>query len=77
MPYQCSKCNADMEEGFLLEKWDTLLSSQSWIAGVPEKSFWSGISLKNKRIYDVKTFRCTACGFLDSYALNDKPAGKV
>lgn len=74
MAYQCSKCNADMEEGFLLEKGDTVLSSQSWISGVPEKSLWSGISLKNKRIYDVKTFRCNSCGFLDSY---DKPAGKV
>jgi hypothetical protein len=39
MPYQCSKCNSDMEEGFLLEKGDTVLSSQSWIAGIPEKAF--------------------------------------
>jgi hypothetical protein len=70
MFYQCSKCNSDMEEGFLLEKGDGVLSSANWIAGKPEKSFFSGVKVKGKVIYDIKTFRCIACGYLDSYALS-------
>lgn len=70
MSYQCSKCSSDMEEGFLLEMGDfNTLSSQTWVAGTLEKSFFSGLSLKGKVVYDVKTFRCIACGYLDSYAL--------
>lgn len=68
MSYQCSKCNSDMEEGFLLEKAD-VLSSETWVAGKPDKSLFSGLSLKSKIVYDVKTFRCIAGGYLDSYAL--------
>lgn len=69
MSNQCSKCGADMEEGFLLEKGDGgLLSSESWVEGNPEKSWLSGLSLKGKKIYDVKTLRCSACGYLESYA---------
>jgi hypothetical protein len=70
MSYRCSKCNSDMEEGFLLEKGDAgVLSLQTWASGKPVKSWISGINLKDKTIYDVKTFRCIECGYLDSYAL--------
>lgn len=70
MFYQCSKCNSDMEEGFSLEKGDGgILSSETWVSGKPEKHWLSGLSLKDKTVYDVSVFRCTACGYLDSYAL--------
>jgi hypothetical protein len=70
MSYQCSKCKSDMEEGFLLEKGDGgILSSETWVAGKPEKSLFFGVSLKGKAVYDIKTFRCIACGYLDSFAL--------
>jgi hypothetical protein len=60
-----------MEEGFLLEKGDgAALSAETWVSGTPEKSWISGLSLKGKVVYDVTTFRCIACGYLDSYALN-------
>jgi ribosomal protein L37E len=70
MSYQCSKCSSEMEEGFLLEKSDVLLSSETWVAGKPEKSFLQGLKLKGRALYDVKTFRCIACGYLDSYAVH-------
>lgn len=59
-----------MEEGFLLEKGDgAMLSSETWVAGKATKSLLTGVSLKGKTVYDVATFRCRACGHLDSYAL--------
>jgi hypothetical protein len=68
--HQCSKCNSVMEEGFLLEKGHrNTLSSESWVAGKPDENSFFGMSLKGKTAYEVKTFRCVACGYLDSYAL--------
>jgi hypothetical protein len=59
-----------MEEGFLPEKGDgPLLSPETWVAGKPTESFMSGVSLKNRVIHEVVTFRCKACGYLESYAL--------
>ena len=71
MSHTCSKCSAVMEEGFLLEKGDLgALSAETWVAGQPVKSLISGLNLKEKVIYTVTSFRCTACGFLESYALS-------
>lgn len=59
-----------MEEGFLLERGDGgTLSSETWVSGNPDKSYLSGVNLKGKVVYSVTTFRCIACGYLDSYAL--------
>jgi len=69
MFHNCSKCDAAMEEGFLLEKGDLgALSAEAWVAGQPVKSLISGLSLKEKVVYTVTSFRCTACGYLESYA---------
>lgn len=68
--HQCSKCNSVMEEGFILEKGHyNTLSSETWVAGKPDENTFFGMSLKGKTAYDVKTFRCVACGYLESYAL--------
>lgn len=69
MLHNCSKCDAAMEEGFLLEKGDLgVLSAEAWVSGQPVKSLISGLSLKEKVVYTVASFRCPACGFLESYA---------
>lgn len=71
MSYQCSQCNSDTEEGFLLEKGDgAMMSSETWVAGKPNKSLFTGLSLRGQTVYNVVTFRCVACGYLDSYALS-------
>jgi DNA-directed RNA polymerase subunit RPC12/RpoP len=71
MSYHCSKCNSDMEEGFVLEKGDAgTLSSETWVAGKPDGSFFSGVSLRGKVVYDIVAFRCIACGYLESYAIS-------
>ena len=71
MPNRCSRCDAVMEEGFLLEKGDLgVLSAEAWVGGKPVKSMISGLNLKDRAVYTVTSFRCTACGFLESYALS-------
>lgn len=67
-PDQCPKCNGQMEQGFVLDfTYGTRLVSQ-WVAGAPEKSFWVGTKLPTEKLTPIGTFRCTSCGFLESYA---------
>jgi hypothetical protein len=70
MSYRSSKCKSDIKWGFALEKTDGgILSSETWVAGEPDKRFSLGVSIKKKVVYGMKTFRCIACGYLDSYVL--------
>lgn len=57
-----------MEEGFLLDNTHGANLSSRWVAGPPDRSFWTGVKVRGKRIIAVRTFRCTACGLLESYA---------
>jgi DNA-directed RNA polymerase subunit M/transcription elongation factor TFIIS len=41
---------------------------QTWFAGKPEKSFWTGLQTEKRDHRQVVTFRCTRCGYLESYA---------
>jgi DNA gyrase inhibitor GyrI len=62
-----------MELGFLLERGDKNRGAATqWVEGTPERSFWTGVRVKNRRVLPVITYRCDACGFLASYA---RPAG--
>lgn len=56
-----------MEPGFIVDRQQHGLRTQSWFEGQPEKSFWSGLKTKGRRYREVRTFRCTRCGFLESY----------
>ena len=40
----------------------------SWVEGAPERSFWEGLKLKGHEKLAVTTYRCTGCGYLESYA---------
>ena len=64
----CPKCRARMEVGFIQDSTDQQVKRSRWIEGEPEKSFWSGIKTKGKRQYDVLTWRCSRCGYLEEYA---------
>ena len=60
-----------MEAGFLIDKGQPGVGSYSapeWADGVPEPSIWTGLKLRGHERHPVTTFRCPACGFLESYA---------
>ena len=57
-----------MEQGFVVDfTYGSRMVSQ-WAAGAPEKSFWSGTKSPENRLVPIGTFRCEACGYLESYA---------
>lgn len=62
----CPKCGGSMAEGFVLSERQGMRAVSSWSEGAPQET-WFGIKLKGKPI-KVQTWRCTRCGFLESYA---------
>ena len=68
----CPKCQGLMEEGFVLDRGHyDIKGVNTWVEGEPVKSFWSGIKVKDKQQFKVKTFRCAGCGYLESYAVEE------
>lgn len=57
-----------MAEGFIVDNTYGGRSPAAWAEGAPEKSFWTGLSLKDRAVIEVTTWRCSRCGFLESYA---------
>jgi Domain of unknown function (DUF6487) len=63
----CPKCSGEMVQGFIVDRSGSkFIRVSSWVEGTPEKSFWSGTIAQGH--VPVGTFRCSACGFLESYA---------
>jgi hypothetical protein len=64
----CPKCGGPMELGFIADHTYAATFQSMWSAGEPRKSFWGGIKLKE--MLTVDTYRCTDCGYLESYAVH-------
>ena len=64
----CPRCSGSMDVGFIVDEGYGARTVAKWVEGEPEASMWTGIKLRNKTSHDVQTYRCTRCGFLESYA---------
>lgn len=74
----CPKCEGLMEEGFIIDRGHYNAGTvNTWIEGEPVKSFWSGIKVRDKQQFQVKSFRCANCGFLESYATEETDTGSL
>lgn len=59
-----------MYPGYLLELKDAdRRTVTEWVSGTPEKSFWRGMTTKDRMVLPVTMYRCERCGFLEAYAL--------
>ena len=67
-PPRCPKCNGAMVQGFIFEFDGAQRKVSSWVEGAPEKSFWQNTKVPAEKIVPIGTYRCSACGFLESYA---------
>jgi len=67
---KCPKCQGTMEEGFILDRMQGGARPAIWYRGAPEKSFWLGVVTRGKTYYQVATYRCTECAFLESFAID-------
>ena len=59
-----------MEEGFVPDLTHHNRSMVShWVEGRPEKSFWTGLKVKDRQQHPITAYRCPRCGLLQNYAL--------
>ena len=66
---QCPKCDGAMEQGFEIPgPSGHTVRPDEWVEGTPERSFWSGTKLSGTERYQITTYRCDRCGYLESYA---------
>jgi hypothetical protein len=65
----CPKCGSLMEIGFTLDVGHGSFLPSIWVQGFPEGSFWTITKIGGKTKLRVDSYRCTHCGFLESYAL--------
>jgi hypothetical protein len=66
--FRCPKCDGEMSQGFVLDSTYGARLVDQWFEGAPRKSFWYGTKLPDGKSIPIGTFRCTSCGFLESYA---------
>ena len=61
----CPKCQGNMARGFIAEAGGVTTVTE-WTEGLPENATLTG-KPEESRFY-VATYRCSSCGYLDSYA---------
>ena len=69
---ECIRCHAQMEVGFVADIRQGGYSQQNWCPGEPKSSFWTGLKVESDQFVPVETLRCPNCGYLESYALQQK-----
>ena len=70
---QCGKCNAAMEEGFVVDyAAGGNRKVAEWVQGEPKGSFWHGVDLSSASQIPIVTYRCAACGYLEFYARGEE-----
>jgi hypothetical protein len=70
-PERCPKCNGAMVRGFIFEFDGFQRKVSSWVEGAPEKSFLLNTKVPKDKIVPIGTYRCSTCGFLESYARDE------
>ena len=68
---KCPKCKGAMVQGFIIDWTHSGRVVSSWAEGAPVKSFWMGTKVADDATIPVGTFRCSNCGFLESYARDE------
>ena len=61
------KCGKTMEEGFIVDCIYGGAVQSRWMKGKPQKSFWTKIKIRKSELVPIATYRCIACGYLESY----------
>ena len=68
VPIVCPKCEKEMQAGFVPDYSDGVVLERRWVEG-KFATRWLGLRLRSKKPpVPITTYRCTACGYLESYA---------
>lgn len=65
----CLRCKGRMEQGFMLDHTHGAHLVSKWVKGPAVKSKWQEGTVKiPEYTLEITAYRCTACGYLESYA---------
>ena len=64
----CPDCDRVLEEGFLLDHTHGGQGVLNWVAGLAEKSVWTGLKMRGRTRVPVLAMRCPRCGLIRMYA---------
>ena len=64
----CPKCQGRMTEGFIIDEGYGTAHVSTWQGGEPKRSIWTGLKKNKDEQFKVVAYRCSRCGFLESYA---------
>jgi len=67
---RCTECGGTMEPGYLLDHTEGGVLAPLWAGGTPQKRWIGGLKIDRNKIRPVMTDRCSACGYLKSYAVD-------
>ena len=73
MTDRCSKCGGLLKEGFFADASHQAMRVGHWAEGPPSYRFLFFLRMRGRKMLPVKSFRCTRCGFLESYATESSP----
>lgn len=65
---RCPKCDAEMIQGYISDYGHGQIRQSRWAAGLPKKGWFPGNTKRPSEETAIGTFRCVACGYLESYA---------
>lgn len=69
----CSKCGTAMVAGFVAEYLSGGRAQLDyWIEGPPTQDLRGRLDVTDQRKIPIKTYRCSRCGYLESYAHDDR-----
>ena len=57
-----------MAQGFVVDNTHGGRVVSKWAEGAPVKSFWFGTKAPAEGVIPIGTYRCSSCGYLESYA---------
>lgn len=64
----CPKCNNEMQEGLVVDFNYAGAQPSMWVEDQTQMSVGTGSNLNSRRKIKTITYRCSNCGYLDSYA---------
>ena len=64
----CLKCGGEMMRGFIVDHSFHQIAVSHWVEGLAQKSLMWGTKVPAEKSMPTATFRCTKCGYLESYA---------
>ena len=69
---QCAKCDGEMEPGYIPDRNLGWYDPRKWFPGALQLTTLKGVAKNRSTPLCVITYRCAACGYLESYAPSEE-----